>query len=98
MVVGRLLRLVGHGEHDDASYIPDAVKHGRYGRDCIDVAHDFAVERGWMSRETLEEWRVASRKAVDLAQSKAGSEPAPDPFKESWSALSSPALSELYGA
>ena len=98
MVIGRLLRLVGHGEHDDASYIPDSVKHGQYGRDCIDVAVAFATERGWIGDEQLAQWRLDSRKVVDSAQTKAGSEPPPDPFKESWSALSSPALSELYGA
>ncbi len=38
MVVGKLLRLAGHGEHDDASYIPDTKRHTHEARDCIDVA------------------------------------------------------------
>jgi pyruvate dehydrogenase E1 component alpha subunit/2-oxoisovalerate dehydrogenase E1 component alpha subunit len=98
LIVGRLLRLVGHGEHDDASYIPDTVKHGKYGRDCIEAAEAFALQHGWIEKDSVSDWRKESRKEVDQAQAKAGSEPAPDPFKETWSALSSPGLSELYGA
>lgn len=98
MVVGRLLRLAGHGEHDDSSYIPETVKHGKYGRDCIERSESFALEHGWMEKNEMEDWRKEARKEVEAAQTKAGSEPPPDPFRESWSCLSSPGLSELYGA
>lgn len=98
IVVGRLLRLVGHGEHDDASYIPDTVKSGEYGRDCMERAEEFAIAQGWMEKDEMETWRKEARKEVDVAQTKAGGEPPPDPFRETWSPLASPGLSELYGA
>src|SRR5580765_788758 len=41
LVVGRLLRLCGHGEHDDASYIDPALKESPLGRDCLKVAADY---------------------------------------------------------
>jgi hypothetical protein len=45
MVVGKLLRLAGHGEHDDASYIPDTKRHRPRARvTVIDVAEQFAFD------------------------------------------------------
>ena len=38
MVVARLLRLCGHGEHDDAGYIDPKLKQSAVGRDCLKVA------------------------------------------------------------
>src|SRR5438874_5462572 len=38
MVVARLLRLCGHGEHDDAGYIDPKLKASPAGRDCLAVA------------------------------------------------------------
>jgi acetoin:2,6-dichlorophenolindophenol oxidoreductase subunit alpha len=38
LVVGELLRLVGHGEHDDAHYIDPALKAAPVGRDCVKIA------------------------------------------------------------
>ena len=49
MVVGKLLRLAGHGEHDDASYVPESIKEGHHGRDCIEVAKEQILERKWMT-------------------------------------------------
>jgi TPP-dependent pyruvate/acetoin dehydrogenase alpha subunit len=40
MIVGTLLRLAGHGEHDDASYIPDKTRQGPSARDCLAVAEN----------------------------------------------------------
>jgi pyruvate dehydrogenase E1 component alpha subunit/2-oxoisovalerate dehydrogenase E1 component alpha subunit len=41
MVVARLLRLCGHGEHDDASYVDPKLKQSPLGRDCVSVAEEF---------------------------------------------------------
>lgn len=92
MVVGSLLRLGGHGEHDDASYIPDTVKHSEHGRDCLQLAEEGAIERGWASRSDLAALRENCQKEVDRALAQTSREPTPDPYKESWRALATSAL------
>ena len=47
MVVARLLRLCGHGEHDDASYIDARLKASPLGRDCLQAAEELMWRRGW---------------------------------------------------
>ncbi|WP_395737677.1 thiamine pyrophosphate-dependent dehydrogenase E1 component subunit alpha [Prosthecobacter sp.] len=94
MIVGTLLRLAGHGEHDDASYIPDAKRQGGSARDCLQVAEDFARDHGWMSSADLRELNEEVRRNVDQTVSKVSKEPAPDPFKENWQALSCAELVE----
>ncbi|MDB6003261.1 MAG: acoA 2 [Prosthecobacter sp.] len=94
MIVGTLLRLAGHGEHDDASYIPDTKRQGASARDCLQVAEDFARDHGWMSSAELRELNEEVRRNVDQTVSKVSKEPAPDPFKENWQALSCAELVE----
>ena len=93
-IVGTFLRLSGHGEHDDASYIPDTKRQGPSARDCLQVAEDFARDRGWMSSAYLRELNEEVRRNVDQTVSKVSKEPAPDPFKENWQALSCAELVE----
>lgn len=94
MVVGKLLRLGGHGEHDDASYIPDTEKHKHEGRDCIEVAKNQAIELGWATLEDIRQWEEEARREVETAQSIASKEPTPDPYRETWHALSTSELIE----
>ncbi|MBL9131273.1 MAG: thiamine pyrophosphate-dependent dehydrogenase E1 component subunit alpha [Verrucomicrobiaceae bacterium] len=94
IVVGTLLRLSGHGEHDDASYIPNKKRHTHEARDCIEVASQFAVAQGWMTAAELAQQHDDVRKLVDQTVAKVSKEPAPDPFKETWHALSSADLVE----
>lgn len=94
MVVGKLLRLGGHGEHDDASYIPDTAKHKHEGRDCIEVGKNQAIELGWATAEEIRQWEEDARREVDTAQSIASKEPTPDPYRETWHALSTSELIE----
>ncbi len=98
MVVGTLLRLAGHGEHDDASYIPDSKKHSHEARDCIEVAATFAITQGWLTQLEITQQRDEVRRLVDQTVAKVSKEPAPDPFKESWQALCSTDLVEGYQA
>jgi pyruvate dehydrogenase E1 component alpha subunit/2-oxoisovalerate dehydrogenase E1 component alpha subunit len=88
MVVARLLRLSGHGEHDDAFYVPGEVKHGHYGRDCIEVAMRQFVENGIASVEEILNWQEQFADEVQRAVAQAQQEAAPDPYHEDWSALS----------
>ncbi|MFT4175087.1 MAG: thiamine pyrophosphate-dependent dehydrogenase E1 component subunit alpha [Luteolibacter sp.] len=87
LVVARLLRLSGHGEHDDASYVPDAVRRGHYGRDCIEVAMRQFVEHGLASIEELSAWQDEIAEEVQRAVTQAQQEAAPDPYTEEWTAL-----------
>jgi pyruvate dehydrogenase E1 component alpha subunit/2-oxoisovalerate dehydrogenase E1 component alpha subunit len=88
MVVARLLRLSGHGEHDDAWYVPEVIKAGNYGRDCIDVAESQLLVHGIMSREEVDAIREQAAVDVQAAVAQAQQEPAPDPYKEVWHAWS----------
>src|SRR5436309_11149018 len=47
MVVAELLRLCGHGEHDDAGYVDPAFKSSPLGRDCLKAAESFLLQQGW---------------------------------------------------
>jgi pyruvate dehydrogenase E1 component alpha subunit/2-oxoisovalerate dehydrogenase E1 component alpha subunit len=89
LIVARLLRLSGHGEHDDGSYVPDAIKAGVYGRDCIDVAEQQLLEFQIMSAEEIAEIRETATIEVQAAVAQAQQEPVPDPYQEDWCAFSS---------
>lgn len=88
MVVAQLLRLGGHGEHDDGSYVPESAKHGHYGRDCLEVATQQLVECGYATMEEIMAWQEETSEEVQRAVAQAQQEPAPDPYREDWSALS----------
>ncbi len=88
MVVAKLLRLGGHGEHDDGSYIPEEIRTSHYGRDCIEVGKAQLFERGWLSEDELAEWENEAKREVQAAVTKAQKEDAPDPYREDWSSLS----------
>src|SRR6266513_224791 len=44
LVVASILRLAGHGEHDDASYVPEDMKGQPFARDCLTVAEQTIIE------------------------------------------------------
>ena len=89
LVVSDLLRLVGHGEHDDASYIPAALKESALGRDCVELARDSLIRKEWLTKEEASEWRGAVEREVEETASKVLREPAPDPAEEDWNAFAS---------
>ena len=92
LIVGSLLRLSGHGEHDDASYVPDAVK--KQGRDCLELAEATLLKQGWMSSMEISRLRSEIQDEIERAISQTSRDPAPDPFRETWQALSTPGLAE----
>jgi TPP-dependent pyruvate/acetoin dehydrogenase alpha subunit len=96
LVVANLLRLCGHGEHDDASYIDPKLKNSPLGRDCLKVAEDFLVEEKIADAAQLAVWRSAAIREIEDAVAIVQREPAPDPFAENWSAISSEHLSETH--
>ena len=98
LVVARLLRLCGHGEHDDAHYIDPALKQSPVGRDCLKVAEQHLLQKRWADTGALESWRGESVLKVEEAVARVQREPAPDPYKEDWYALSSKHLNEGHSA
>lgn len=94
MVVANLLRLCGHGEHDDASYVDPVLKQSDCGRDCLKVSEDYLLQRGWCQESTLRAWRADSIQMVEETIERVQKDPPPDPYQESWHALSSKHLSE----
>ena len=97
MVFARLLRLCGHGEHDDAHYIDPKLKQSPLGRDCLKVAEENLLRQKWADAAALDSWRHDATQKVEEAVARAQREPAPDPFKEDWYALSSKHLHEGHG-
>ena len=89
MVVGSLLRLGGHGEHDDASYVPADLKKSLLAQDCLALAEKLIQTEGWLNAAKLRQIRDEVRHEVDEAFAHASHEAGPDPYKESWRALSS---------
>lgn len=98
LVYARLLRLCGHGEHDDASYVDPKLKSSPVGRDCLKAAEEQLLERGWADAPTLSAWRQAAAHKVEEAVATVQREPAPDPFAEHWTALSETRFRETHDA
>jgi pyruvate dehydrogenase E1 component alpha subunit/2-oxoisovalerate dehydrogenase E1 component alpha subunit len=94
LIVGTLLRLCGHGEHDDSSYIDPDLRNSAVGRDCLKVAESWLLQQGWAEPRNLTEWRREASQKVEDVVAKVQREPAPDPYQEVWSALATPHLSE----
>jgi acetoin:2,6-dichlorophenolindophenol oxidoreductase subunit alpha len=94
LVIANLLRLCGHGEHDDASYIDPKLRQSAAGRDCLRVAEDRILDRSWAPAGVIETWRAEAVRIVEEAVAGVQREPAPDPYKENWCALASHHLSE----
>jgi TPP-dependent pyruvate/acetoin dehydrogenase alpha subunit len=88
LVVARLLRLAGHGEHDDGSYVPEEIRKDHYGRDCIEIAIRQLVEHGLATVDEIFGWQEQFADEVQRAVAQAQQEAAPDPYYEDWSALS----------
>jgi len=94
MVVANLLRLCGHGEHDDANYVLAKLKASPLGRDSLKVAEEEIQCRNWADATTIAAWRAECVQKVEEAIALVQREPGPDPFKETWCAISSKHLSE----
>jgi acetoin:2,6-dichlorophenolindophenol oxidoreductase subunit alpha len=96
LVVAKLLRLCGHGEHDDSNYIDPQLKNSPLGRDCLKVAEEFLFREKMLDAATLATWRSEIIHEIEDAVATAQREPAPDPFTEDWRALASENLVETH--
>lgn len=94
LVVANLLRLCGHGEHDDASYVSAKLKCSEVGRDCMEVARQTILDNGWMRAAELEAVKTQAQDEVEAAVATVSREGAPNPDQERWCALASGHLAE----
>jgi len=93
LVVGKLLRLCGHGEHDDGSYVERKMKSSERGRDCLKVMEEWMKKRG--QEKDWQGWREEAQREVEEAVTKVSAEPVPDPFEEDWCATQSVGMAEV---
>jgi pyruvate dehydrogenase E1 component alpha subunit/2-oxoisovalerate dehydrogenase E1 component alpha subunit len=94
LIIASLLRLCGHGEHDDASYVDPKLKASPVGRDCMKVAEELLIRQKWMDATQLAALRNKLVREVEEAVAQVQREPTPDPFAENWCAVSTERLNE----
>jgi pyruvate dehydrogenase E1 component alpha subunit/2-oxoisovalerate dehydrogenase E1 component alpha subunit len=94
MIVASLLRLCGHGEHDDANYITPAQKQSPIGRDCLKLAEEFLLRQNLADSASIAVWRSEAIHETEQAVATVQREGTPDPFAQDWSALSTRRLLE----
>ena len=85
-VLAKTLRMCGHGEHDDASYIPRELKEEYEKKDPVAVAERQLLAAGWLTPEETAALKKQYADEVQLAVATAQREPEPDPFREDWNA------------
>lgn len=88
LVVASILRLSGHGEHDDASYVTDEIKREPFARDCLKLAEKTILDLNLADAETLKSWRAEAAAKVDEAITTAQKEAVPEGSEEDWCAIS----------
>jgi pyruvate dehydrogenase E1 component alpha subunit/2-oxoisovalerate dehydrogenase E1 component alpha subunit len=91
-----VLRLSGHGEHDDASYITEDIKRQPFARDCLKVTEQTIIDLNLVDADTLAEWRKDAVAQVEEAIATAQKETAPESDKEDWCALSTRDLADSF--
>jgi acetoin:2,6-dichlorophenolindophenol oxidoreductase subunit alpha len=96
LVVASTLRLAGHGEHDDASYVTDDIKREPFARDVVQVTEKFILEQGLLERDALQQMRAEIAREIDEAVATAQQEDAPHAHDEDWSALSTRELQDQF--
>src|SRR5438132_1204212 len=94
LVVASVLRLSGHGEHDDASYVTDEMKRQPFARDCLKLAEKKIVDLNLADADTLQLWREEAKAKVDEAIATAQQEAAPNANEEDWCAISTRELAD----
>jgi pyruvate dehydrogenase E1 component alpha subunit/2-oxoisovalerate dehydrogenase E1 component alpha subunit len=92
MVVASCVRLTGHGEHDDASYVDRALLQSPIGRDCVKVAEQYVLEQGWADSTTVNRWKQEARHQVEQALAQVQHEPAVSAAEQDWSPLATKRL------
>ena len=92
LVVAEVLRLAGHGEHDDARYVPGEMKNQPFAQDPVRRTEKFILENGLLDRDALQQLRTDTAQQIDEAVATAQLEDAPQAREEDWRALSTAEL------
>jgi TPP-dependent pyruvate/acetoin dehydrogenase alpha subunit len=79
LVEADTMRMRGHGEHDDFSYVPRELLDSYRARDPIEMCRCTVADRGELNEATWEAMQAAAREEVDAAFRAAMSEPGPSP-------------------
>ena len=66
LVVAATLRLAGHGEHDDASYVSDDIRREPFAQDALQRTEQFILEHELLDREGLQQ--IRAELAVEVAR------------------------------
>lgn len=94
LIVAELLRLCGHGEHDDAHYVTDDMKQSKVGKDCMEQARSLLISQYGFSMEELQAWEAATLKGINQSINTVKQEGGPDPYTHNWNPLATRELSE----
>jgi TPP-dependent pyruvate/acetoin dehydrogenase alpha subunit len=94
LVVAETLRLAGHGEHDDASYVTEEIKREPFAQDVLQRTEKFILEQGLLDRDALQQMRAEIAAEVDEVMAKAQQEDTPHASDEDWCALSTRELAD----
>jgi pyruvate dehydrogenase E1 component alpha subunit/2-oxoisovalerate dehydrogenase E1 component alpha subunit len=94
LVVASTLRLAGHGEHDDASYVTEDIKREPFAQDVLRRTEQVILERELLDREALQQMRAEIAAEIDEAVSTAQQEDAPVGSQEDWCAVSTRELAD----
>ena len=97
LVVATTLRLAGHGEHDDASYVPPEMKKEPFARDPVERTEKFILEQRLLDHAALQKMRAEIVAEVNEAVATAQQEDAPVGSEEDWAALSTRELIDRPG-
>ena len=92
MVVAEVLRLSGHGEHDDASYVPQEMKGQPFAQDPVARTEKFILDNGLLDAEALKQMRADIAQEVDQAVATAQLEDPPHASTEDWRPMSTATL------
>ena len=92
LVVASILRLAGHGEHDDASYVAPEIRKEDFARDPLQRAEELLQRDQLADATTLAQWRAEVSAQVNDAINTAQEEAAPVGTDEDWCALSNRSL------
>ncbi len=87
-VLANTLRMCGHGEHDDAKYIPEALKQEYAAKDCLDCARRQMVEQGWLTEAECLAIQSECAELVQQEVAQAQKEAGPDVATMDWNACS----------
>lgn len=92
LVVASVLRLAGHGEHDDASYVTPEIRKEKFAQDSLQRAEELISKQELVDSATLAQWRADAAAQVEEAVSTAQQEATPVGSEEDWCAISTRTL------